>query len=366
MNADGTVTITGANGTVTAIAQTAFRSGTWSVKQVGNTWYAWSENSPITGSESRKQRRSRSEKKKESEGLTLLVSVTKSGQEYFYAVSDTHPLKEIAVLPISSAHAPAHLAATTARGKRKYLFSCIYESDPTNTTDNTGLDLFIGPVHYTIKTIGLQNWELNCYFDTSPLSSPLSYGGAGFWYQTTMLDPTTSSGFASYAYSTKTPEGVVLLVRSTVYATSLEYFISPSIKKTANPGEFIVSNLISPDQQSIFYTKSTLTTSIIIRMRATEELQVSKPSSMSLSSLYSCEYKNNIYNFNPQVGLFIFGSSVSVTAVKTYGIRVYNPTPGSGTINYQESASRLPINSLKGIDGLSSIGQLKIHSAFYG
>ena len=50
MNADGTVTITGANGTVTAVAQTAFRSGNWSAKQVGNTWYAWSENSTVTES----------------------------------------------------------------------------------------------------------------------------------------------------------------------------------------------------------------------------------------------------------------------------------------------------------------------------
>lgn len=72
MNADGTVTVTGRRGSVTAIAQTAFRSGAWSVKRVGNTWYAWSTNAPIVDTESRQVRRSTPSKKKTT-GINYVV-----------------------------------------------------------------------------------------------------------------------------------------------------------------------------------------------------------------------------------------------------------------------------------------------------
>lgn len=73
LNADGTVTITGGGRSVNAIAQTAFRSGTWSAKRVGNTWYAWSGNAPIVESQSRFVRRQTPPSKKKAVGLNYVI-----------------------------------------------------------------------------------------------------------------------------------------------------------------------------------------------------------------------------------------------------------------------------------------------------
>lgn len=380
LNADGTVTISGGGRSVTAIAQTAFRSGTWSAKRVGNTWYAWSGNAPVVESESKIQRRGKPvSKPKQEGGLIVLVSVTKSGQEYFYAISETDSIEEVAVLPIASAYALAHLSFVVKNGKKSFLFACAYRSSPTDSTDTTGVGYFLNPAHYTMVMKGLQNWILNSYFEDTTAGGLGNYIGSGFWASYVIVG-TVQQSAAFYTYSVKSPinNTDVPVKKMVVVPSSTGYLVAPEVIKVVDTDRIAAAILLSIDKKSIFYLRNPLSetgaiviltsaNSQYIRKRADTELVLAMPAEMRIAnSLTVCEYKNKIYNFHPLIGSFPFFSSVTLDDVKAHGIRVYAPTVAGGTITYQEESERIPIQDFKGIDTLPSGAQVKVHSAFYG
>lgn len=172
LNADGTVTIIGQGRSVTAIAQTAFRSGTWSAKRVGNTWYAWSGNAPIVETELKQIKRASPREDPEYIPLKVLFSVEKDGFQFFYVGGDRKKPKEI--WRISTARGTDACLENIGKGLNDWVFA-VKHWDKSLETSFGGFGLGLTTCKVISPKSKKHNWEL------TGLPSGLIYIGSGIW-----------------------------------------------------------------------------------------------------------------------------------------------------------------------------------------